>query len=174
VANRPGYFQGYYSENKEQILKARRERYASDPEYREKVLKSSREYRKNQRRTPRVKTRRYQKPIVGTSADGTEVQLCSVGALAIRLQRSVQAINHWQKKELIPETPYQDGRGFRFYTPAMMDAIATEVGAKRRLFPVDPDMRERIRQKWASCGVPVSYTGESIDEAIRLTTAPKV
>lgn len=174
MANRPGYFQGYYQENKDTILKARRDRYASDPEYREKVLKSSREYRRNQRREPRVKTRRYQKPIIKTSADGTEVQLCSVGALAIRLQRSVQAINHWQKKELIPDTPYRDGRGFRFYTPAMMDAISVEVGSKRRLFPVDPDMRERIRQQWAALGVPVAYAGENLDEAIRLTTRPKV
>lgn len=172
MANRPGYFQGYYKENRDKILKSRRERYENDTEYRDKVLKSSRDYRKNQRREPRVKTRRYQKPIVGTSADGTQVQLCSVGALAILLQRSVQAINHWQKKGLIPETPYRDERGFRFYTPAMMDAIQTEVGSKRRLFPVDPTMISKIRDKWAASGAPLSYRGLNLDEAIRLTAKP--
>lgn len=170
MANRPGYFKGYYAENKDDILNARKKRYKDDPAYRDKVLQSSREYRKNQRSEPRVKTRRYQKPIAGTSADGTEVQLCSVGALAIMLQRSVQAINHWQKRGLLPDTPYRDERGFRFYTPVMMEAIRDEVGTKRRLFPVDHEMANKIRQKWEESGAPVDYQGQDIQEAIRLTT----
>jgi len=173
MANRPGYFQGYYKENKEEILQKRKERYQNDPDYREKVLQSSRDYRRNQRKDPRVKTRRFQKPIEGVSADGTGVRLHSVGALAILLQRSVQAINHWQKKGLLPDTPYRDSREFRFYTPAMMQAIQEEVGAKRRLFPVDPAMKTKIRAKWAASGVPVDYEGGDLQEAIRLTTAPQ-
>lgn len=173
MANRPGYFQGYYEENKDEILRKRKERYWNDPEYRDKVLQSSRDHRRNQRRDPRVKTRRFQKPITGESADGTEVQLHSVGALAILLQRSVQAINHWQKKGLLPDTPYRDSRGFRFYTAAMMQAIQDEVGAKRRLFPVDPEMLEKIRAKWVDLGVPVDYDGSDLQEAIQRTTAPK-
>ena len=54
VANRPGYFKGYYAENKDDILNARKKRYKDDPAYRDKVLQSSREYRKNQRSEPRV------------------------------------------------------------------------------------------------------------------------
>lgn len=170
MANRPGYFKGYYDEKKDLILDARKKRYAEDPAYREKVLAASRNYRKSQRTETRVKPRRYQKPISGTSADGTEVQLSSVGALAILLQRSVQAINHWQKRGLLPDTPYKDGRGFRFYTASMMEVIKEEIGSKRRLFPVNPDMPENIRQKWERSGVPMDYQGSDIDEAIRLTT----
>lgn len=172
MANRPGYFKGYYAENKAEILDARKKRYADDPVYRDKVLKSSQDYRKKQRKEQRVKTRRYQKPISETSADGTQVRLCSVGALAILLQRSVQALNHWAKRGLLPDTPYRDARGFRFYTTAMMEAIKDEVGAKRRLFPVDAEMPDKIRQKWAASGVPVEYTGGNLREAIRLTTGP--
>lgn len=171
-SNDPGYFQGYYAENREKILGNRRERYQNDPEYKEKVLRSSREYRKNQRREPRVKTKRLRRPVTGTSADGTEVQLCSAGALAILLQRSVQAINDWQKKGLLPETPYRDTRGLRYFTPEMMLAVQRVVGDKRRLYPVDPHMLTKIRDRWIASGVPMDYSGEDLSEAIRLTTRP--
>ena len=52
----------------------------------------------------------------------------------------------------------------------MMEAIRDEVGTKRRLFPVDPEMANKIRQKWEESGAPVDYQGQDIQEAIRLTT----
>lgn len=169
MPNKPGYFKGYYAEKKDEILENRKKRYNEDSEYREKVLQSSRDYREEQRKEPRVKTPRYQKPLVGTAPDGREIQLFSVGALAMFLGRSVQAINHWEKNGLIPRTPYRDERQFRFYTPPMMAAIKEEVGTKRRLFPVDPEMRDKIRQKWESQGVPFEYDGTDPMEAIAQT-----
>lgn len=172
MPNKPGYFKGYYEENKEEILQGRKKRYAEDPAYREKVLKSSQEYRDAQRQEPRVKMPRYQKPLTGSATDGTEVQLFSVGALAVFLGRSVQAINHWEKHALIPRTPYRDDRGFRYFTPAMMEAIKEEVGTKKRLFPIDPEMQAKIKAKWESLGVPLGYKGHDPMEAIALTRAP--
>lgn len=169
MANKPGYFKKYYEEKKDDILGARKQRYQTDPDYKDKVLKSSRDYRQKQRREPRVKMPRYQKPLVGVSKTGVEVSLFSVGALAVFLSRSVQAINHWEARGLIPSTPYKDGRGFRYYTQPMMAAIKIEVGTKRRLFPVDPLMSARIAEKWAAQGVPLSYTGDDPYEAIALT-----
>ncbi len=172
MPNKPGYFQNYYEERKDGILAERKKRYATDPEYRDKVLRSSQEYRDNQRKEPRVKMPRYQKPLVGTASDGAEVQLFSVGALAVFLGRSVQAINHWEKHDLIPRTPYRDDRGFRYFTHAMMVAIKDEVGTKKRLFPLDPQMQTKIRTKWTALGVPFDYDGDDPMEAIALTRVP--
>lgn len=156
MANRPGYFDEYYEKNKDKVNAERRRKYNEDPEYRDRVLQASRDYRRRQRDDEdRVRLPRYQTPVIKEAGDGGKVQLFSVGAFASYLGRSVQAINHWEKSDILPPTPYRDGRGFRYYTKDMMEVVRQAVGAKRRLFPVDEDMRLNIVREWKELGVPV-------------------
>lgn len=176
MPNKPGYFEQYYDENRDSINEKRRKKYQEDPEYRDRVLKASRDYRERQRREPRVRMPRFQKPITYTAGDGSEVQLFSVGAFAAFLARSVQAINHWEKSGILPRTPYRNSRGFRCYTRSMMEIVRQQVGGKRRLFPVDPNMYANIMAAWEAQGVPVDCQVDDpkkqMETALGLTTTP--
>jgi len=172
MPNRPGYFDEYYANNKEKVNSERRRKYAGDPEYRARVLKASRDYRKRQRDDEdRVRLPRYQTPTTREAGDGGKVQLFSVGAFAAYLGRSVQAINHWEKSEILPPTPYRDERGFRYYTQDMMETVSRAVGTKRRLFPVEENMRADILRNWRELGVPVK--AQSMAAALASTITKK-
>lgn len=165
MPNRPGYFEEYYRENKDKVNAERRRKYQADPGYRERVLRASRDYRKRQRDDEdRVRLPRYQTPVSRETGDGGLLQLFSVGAFAAFLGRSVQAINHWEKAAVLPPTPYRDERGFRYYTHEMMEVVREAVGSKRRLFPVDENMRRDIQRRWKDLGVPVE--AEDMEHAL--------
>lgn len=173
MPNKPGYFEKYYKENKGKINAARKKKYETDPAYRDRVLKASQEYRETHRSDDRVRMPRYQNPIVEKAGDGGDVVLFSVGAMAVYLDRSVQAINHWERAGILPPTPYRDERGFRYYTTDMMSAVLDSVGNKRRLFPVDPQMRENVLKAWKEFGVPVKSQSMKAALASTVTTSRK-
>lgn len=155
MPNKPGYFEKYYAENKGKVNAKRKIKYYADSGYRARVLKASQEYRDEHRDVDRVRMPRFQTPTVAEAGDGGDIVLFSVGAAAAYLDRSIQAMNHWERAGILPHTPYRDERGFRFYTMEMMAAVCQIVGNKRRLFPVDPDMHDRILKAWRDGGVPV-------------------
>lgn len=162
MANKPGYFSKYYEENKEDINERRRKRYDEDPEYKERVLRSSRDYRKRKREEHggdrRARTPRYARPTEVETGDGGTIELYSVGFAARLLKRNVQTINHWEAAGVLPSTPYRDERGFRFYTIGMIKAIKDAIGQKRRLFPVDDAIKKNIEEAWREQGVPLKAT----------------
>jgi hypothetical protein len=171
MGNPPGYFEEYYERNKADINRKRKKRYHTDPAYRDRVLKASQDYRENKRKeqAPRTRVPRYQIPRVFEVKGGT-ISLLSVGFFALRLGRSVQSINHWEKTEphpLLPVTPYRDSRGFRYYTVEMMDVVKKVIGGKRRLFPVDREMFYEIKEGWKELGVPVNH--KRLESALKAT-----
>lgn len=153
---RKDYYAEWYQANKGRISKKRKRAYSEDPEYREKVLSQSAEHRERQRSAPRVKVPRHQVPKRYKTGDGGEIVLYSIGFFAMFITRSVQSINEWERNGILPRTPYVQGtRRFRFYTQAMMEAVKEHVGTKRRLYPVDPEMHDKIVAAWEASGVPV-------------------
>jgi hypothetical protein len=155
MPNKPGYYEKWYEENKGDVADRRKERYESDPKYRETVLQRSAEYRERQRQVTRVRVPRHQKPRM-FKVNGEEYALYSIGAFAGYINRSIQSINHWETNGLLPKTPYRVGkRGFRYYSVEMMEVVRRIVGNKRRLFPVDDEMGKAIREAWEALGVPV-------------------
>lgn len=167
-----GYFTKWYKENKDERNARRRERYADDPEYRAQVVERSREQRERKRKVPKVRLPRFQKPKREELPDGSVIHLYSVGAFAKLIGRSIQSISHWENKGLIPETPYRDSRGFRYFTRSMMAVVIREIDGRRRLFPANPEMYSRIESAWRELGVPVGEA-DSWDEAIEKTRAMK-
>jgi len=157
MANRPGYFEEYYKLNKDSVNAERRRKYHKDPSYRERVLKASCKYRESQRDNEgRIRLPRYQTPLEAEAGDGGALQLFSVGAFAVYLGRSVQAITHWERAGLLPPTPYKDERGFRYYTQGQMEVVRSAVGSRRRLFPASENMCADILKRWKGLGVPVN------------------
>lgn len=175
MANKPGYFAEYYAKNKKRMSAERKRRYKQDPEYRERALQASRDYRERQRDDDggvRIRLPRYQKPITATVGDGSKIALFSVGAFAVYLGRSVQAVTHWEKAGVLPQTPYRNSRGFRFYTADMMAAVKKAVGSRRRLAATDSTMSDGIRRAWEQLGVPVK--ARSLKAALAATSVRRV
>jgi len=170
MGNKPGYYDKWYEENKGTLADRRKDRYETDPEYRQRVLDASAAYRERQRNTSRVRVPRHQKPrIFQASGVPGGVPLFSIGAFAGYVNRAIQSINHWEKHGLLPRTPYRVGqRGFRYYSAGMMEVVRQQVGNKKRLFPVDTEMCNRIRKGWEVLGVPVACD-EGVEEALRAT-----
>lgn len=168
MSNRPGYYEEWYEKNKDELAVRRKERYESDPDYRQRVLVASASYRERQRSISRVRIPRHQKPRFFQS-DGKMVPFFSIGAFAGYVNRAIQSINNWEKNGLLPRTPYRVGkRGFRYYSAGMMEVVRQIVGNKKRLFPVDTNMHTRIREGWEVLGVPVDCDG-GIEVAIAKT-----
>lgn len=173
---RKEYYADWYQQNKDRISKKRKRAYKEDPDYREKVLSQSAEHRERQRSTSRVKVPRHQVPKKYKTGDGGEIVLYSIGFFAMFISRSVQSINEWEKDDpekdkpaILPKTPYIQGtRRFRFYTREMMEAVKEHVGTKRRLYPVDPEMYDKIAEAWRASGVPVDCE-DGIKAALKRT-----
>lgn len=148
------YYRNWYAENADSRNTRRRNKYASDPTHREKVLECSRDSRRRSRNDS-MKVKRFQTPR-SFDVNGSVVNMYSVGALAQMIGRSVQSITNWEKSGTIPVTPYRDNqRGFRYYTSDMIKILHEEVGKSRRLYPVDPEMCKRITDRWKTSGVPM-------------------
>lgn len=154
------YYADWYQENKERISLKRKAAYQNDPEYRARVLAQSAEHREKRRVVPRVKIPRHQVPRRYATGDGGEIVLFSIGFFSLFIGRSVQSINEWEKNGILPRTPYIQGtRRFRFYSQKMMEVVRDMIGSKRRLYPVDPQMYQKIEQAWRDAGVPVGCEG---------------
>jgi DNA-binding transcriptional regulator YiaG len=150
------YFRRYYNENKDDINEKRRTRYQN----KERSLAASKRYRDKRRKQGRVRVTRLSAARVYATGDGGKIHLYSVGVFATFVGRSSQSLSHWEKRGIMPDTPFRDSRGYRLYSRGMMEIVKREVGSKRRLFPVDPEMHQRILDSWEKLGVPVGVEGD--------------
>jgi DNA-binding transcriptional MerR regulator len=133
----PTYFQEWYRDNGDQLNKSRRERYRTDPDYREKVLQQNREARKRRRQKTLKERRKRQTASKARTSQAWKsvnvelkdengkpvvVKMFTIGTVAKALDCSVQALRLWEKKGIIPETEYRYSKGDRLYT---MEQIET-------------------------------------------------
>lgn len=132
-----GYFQEWYGENRDDLNERRRERYATDEEYRAKVQKWNRDARERRRREADKEDRRVRKAVkLGTSGswktveievDGVKVRMFTIGALARAIGKGISTIRVWERNGTLPETPYRSKKGDRLYTLEMVEAIQKEL-----------------------------------------------
>jgi len=121
----------YYEKHKEEILERRRQRYLEDPEYKQKLLRQSKEQQKRyrQERNARLKEQgirsetpklyRVQLP------DGCEVEteMYSTSQLAMFLERKPLTIRIWEKLGLLPPSMYRSLQNRRLYTSFQVSEI---------------------------------------------------
>lgn len=137
------YYRTWWEKNRERVLEHRKERYATDPEYRDKAAeysRKSRERKSSERkaateptgdgpggvvavRIPRVRkpTRvRWKRRMV--QAYGIEVLCRAIG-------RSRVTIYSWERKGWLPKTPLISSREEKLYTAGMIEVVAKVVKA---------------------------------------------
>jgi hypothetical protein len=87
-------FREWYAKNKEQLSEKRKQRYAQDPEYRERAMEASRKYRHDQ-----------STPIVPPSDAPI-----SFAEAADRIGRHVSTLHEWRRKKYFPEPKHYSSR----------------------------------------------------------------
>lgn len=143
----PSYFQGWYDEHRDDLNRSRRERYATDAEYRAKVREwndAARGRRRKRRREAAIAEARKVKEAVKLRAggtwktvevevDGVKVPMFTIGAMAKALGKGISTIRVWERTGVLPETPYRSARGDRLYTLEMVEAARKALHKAGRL-----------------------------------------
>ncbi len=153
------------------ILGKRKQKYDSDPEYREAQRKRAREYaRKRQAEKqaastdmPVTKIRRPRRPQWVQLVGGEKVKMYTVGTLAQALGKTTQTISSWERKGYVPESPFRARGDVRLYSQEMIEVVVETL--KGRPIRLDDDeVPKGIASAWASLGVVPGVRYEMIDE----------
>lgn len=116
------YFQHWYEKNKESISQRRKDSYASDPEYREKLRQKSKDYRERRARGEQVQTKRY------ATVKGKRVRVYTTGHIADRYGVSSEYVRRLQVVGKVPP-PTIPGK-HRLYTGHQMMMIGKVLNKK--------------------------------------------
>lgn len=123
-SNTRQYEHSYYKRHRMEILKQRRQRYAQDPEYAERIRRLARERGKRKKKRRNTKfppmARYYTITVDGKDRD---VLMYEVGALAQRLGRGARTIQAWETKGTIPAALYRSDINRRLYTEDQVEAL---------------------------------------------------
>lgn len=139
----PTYNKDYYRENKEEILRKRREKYHSDQEYRRRVLDRAKKYHKKHR------IRRSFPPGIYVSHGGEKYFRASF--IARMLNKHIQTLYYYKRQGVLPATGYSTAGGRELYSKKQAKTL-------RRVFRahVASDslkaVAERIKQEWEHGG----------------------
>lgn len=127
------YFQEWYDENRDDLNARRRERYAKDEAYREKVQRWNRDARARRRKAAEKEEKKAKRAVkiqtsgqwktVEVEVDGVKVRMFTIGALAKAIGKGISTIRVWERNGVLPETPYRSKKGDRLYTLEMVESI---------------------------------------------------
>ena len=184
-------FKEWYSENGNDLNKRRRSRYQTDPDYKDRVLRTNRASREKRRLTVQEETDKEKAAIkvktpskawkeVDADATGNPnasgQTLLTIGALARALGKSVQVLRLWERKGLLEETPFRNAKGDRLYTPELVVKIHKNLEDKGKLATTfkprilsrSVDLRVRLAdgsertEKFFTIGVFAAALGRSV------------
>lgn len=134
-------WQKWYDENKTEYNKKRAQRYANDPEYREKVRGRAKLYYWTKRRKPKDATAQEREDVELTSSVELKVTIknpddvrygetitvpgYTTGQIGKLLNRTAQTVRLWIKRGILPEATYRSESGprYRYYTEDQMKVI---------------------------------------------------
>lgn len=149
-------FKDWYEQNKEDLNKARRDRYEADPEHQKHVRELNAESRKRRRKEVQKeaiaasKARKIQGAVREWKEFDVEVpdgnggvkteKAFTIGALAAATRRSIQSLRAWEKAKVIPPADATSGKGDRLYTVSLIEKIVTDLEKSGRL-------KETMRQR---------------------------
>lgn len=159
-------WKAWYAGNKDEYLERQREKYHSDPKFRDKAIK--RASKSNDRRDEYWKKSEFHRQavtmeiVVGGKKDVR--QLFPISWVAHAVGRQVQLLRHWEKNGTLPQTPYRvrrSGREYRFYTAEMMGVVKNVVMAaigeagevKKMGKQTKKKLADQIEAAWSKLGV---------------------
>lgn len=160
--DRSSYLKTYYVENKEKLSKVKKDRYHSDPEFRERAKENAKKYRKRKkeerelaiaegRLMPVARKKGPRRP-VSAVINGVVHEAYSITVAAKKIRRSVETMNYWTKMKLLPETPLRRG-GERLYTSGMVLVLKLALAKRVKISLKDTGFYEEIRSGWVDAGV---------------------
>jgi len=161
--HRKRYFRAYYKERREEILQRRKERYASDPEYRERVTKYANDsharkklaYQKkkeNGELPPRKHTPRGPSAPRTALINGQELKVVTISKVGRAIGRTLVTLRRWINTGLMPESPIADG-SLKYYTDGMVLTIEVALMKRGRLKHDDFKFGKEIEEGWRKLGV---------------------
>lgn len=146
----------------ERALSKRRERYASDPGYRERIKESVRRRRESKEPSDNRRSFNRDKIVI---INGLGVQLMSSGKAATLIGVSTRTLDLWEKKGVIPVNRAKDSLGRRWY-PVQFVAFLAEHAAQRQDRRCD-DWSRRVKDAWQSMQLsnhPIPIVGEHLED----------
>lgn len=146
----------------ERTLDKRRERYATDPDYRESIKESVRRRREETRGSDRKRSFNRDKVIV---IDGVGVRLLSSGKVASVLGISPRTLSQWEKKNIIPINRAKDAIGRRWYPASFVDFLMELIGFRDN--GRCDIWSERVKDAWQSIQLsshPIPIVGEHLED----------
>lgn len=159
-------YKEWYKEHSSELAEKRRQRYKSDPDYKQKVLDQNRAYREKKSQEaaripkPRVRIPRHRKPVaLSVPINGVETlkQLVHVGYFARAIGRSVPTIHQWERSGILPRTPFMlTGRNKqeRLYTAEMIAVVRSALEKRNgTISSSDQSFHEDIVRGWKDIGV---------------------
>ena len=171
------YNKKYYEENREELLAKKAKRYREDPDYQAQIKERSAARKKRlaqEKRAKGIKPKRRQpyKPRIHTveiNGEDREVEMFTLGRLAMMLDRKIGTLRLWESKGILPQPLYRDGRGVRLYTALQVQLILKawrevkrEHGDKLRRRLANTEFPAALRQIWEDypLGVDLNATEE--------------
>lgn len=158
-ADGPFNYKTWYQANKDKLAEKRKQRYESDQSYRDKVLNQNKSYRTRlsegliPRGQPDHKPRKTQ--II--EIEGKQFPAFYISLLSKQVGRTIPTLYGWERKGILPITPFWIGEGIkreRLYTMDMIN-IVTSSAKKRnlRLSTKDKSFYEEVSSQWKSIGI---------------------
>jgi len=124
-------FTDWYKKNAKKLNEQRRARYATDPDYREKALQASKNWRDNN--PDHHRTRRANKP-----------ELLTIGQAAEVLESCPQTLRGIEARKLIPMA--KKGVGHRKYTPAQVELMRPLIQYLQETHYTVPGYKKRVQE----------------------------
>jgi hypothetical protein len=147
-------YKTWWDENRERVNAKRRERYASDPEYRKKQQEHTKKW-KQRRRELNASQPRQRSRTMTMKLEGREVEMHTIGVFSERVGKSVITLREWERQGFIPQTPFRSSRGDRLYTDDMIETVNRIVGGRATVDLRDQVAKAAILNGWKKAGVPV-------------------
>ena len=162
--SRSDYYRQYYEDHRDDLSDKRRDRYQTDPEYREKAKAAARLYRQKKKaerdqlraegKLPPARPKGPRKP-VEVAVNGSRALAHTITVAAERIGRSVDTLNHWSKVGLLPITPIRSPRGDRLFTDGMILVVNMAVMKRGEVSVKDSTFRVEIENGWRELGLEI-------------------
>jgi hypothetical protein len=131
-------------EHAEKVLDQRRQRYATDKDYRESIKASVRKNRKKKGPSKRKRSFNRDRVII---LNGTSVFLYSTGKTAHHLGITSRMLDLWEAKGVIPLNRAADSVGRRWYPADFVAFLAEHASARPQNQPLDV-WSNQVKEAW--------------------------
>lgn len=120
------YNREYYQKHKEEIKARRKEKYKTDPVYREILKRRSIERKRQMKRPPKRKRESFKFFTIDVGGKEVTVKMYTITQLAKAMGRQVKTIRVWEKRGIFPAALYRSSggaSGIRLYTEFQIKMI---------------------------------------------------